>query len=378
MDKEINNNGYDYVDLDLPSGTLWATKNVGASSPYDYGLYFQWGDIKGYSKYEFGNGKWQKIFARDFSDYKFSIKGNDANFSKYTTKGDVLKMEDDAANFHMGGDWYIPTPAQIWELIDNTTTTWTMLDGIRGIRFTSKRNMSKSIFIPAAGFVSNGSLNYSGTEGYIWSSMLSKNNVTDGQYLGFYSEGIHLYGNYRNLGFPIRGVIDKKRDKHKEKKSNMNENLDLVKILKDAPKGTKLWSPIYGKCTFLGIDEDGGNNEHSDYPIDCEADGVRYSFTKEGKLFEEYSDTECVLFPSKENRDWSTFKVQKPHKHFEPFQKVLVGLIGSNNKQLWTRDVYMYYRKDVEEHCTAFESMVPDELIIPYDAKKDGKPVSIK
>lgn len=378
MDKEINNNGYDYVDLELPSGTLWATQNVGAINPSDYGLYFQWGDINGYSKCEFGNGEWQKMFARDFSDYKFSIKGSDANFSKYTTKCDVLKLEDDAANFHMGGDWYIPTPAQIWELIDNTTTTWTMLDGVRGIRFTSKRDMSKSIFIPAAGFVSNGSLNYSGSEGYIWSSMLSKNNVTDGQYLNFYSEGTYLYGNYRNLGFPVRGVIDKKCDKHIEKKSNMNENLDLTKILKDAPTGTKLWSPICGECELLKI----VNDEDVSHPIICRTnlnggDFGRESFSADGKFSTLYKNAECVLFPSKENRNWSTFQVANQHKHFEPFQKVLVGLI-MNGKQNWTRDVYMYYRKDIKGHCTVFESMVPDDLIIPYDANKDGKPVKLK
>lgn len=160
----------------------------------------------------------------------------------------------------------------------------------------------------------------------------------------------------------------------------MNENLDLTKILKDAPEGTKLWTPIYGECTFLGIDEDGGDDKFSKYPIVCEDNkGIEYSFTKEGKLFviEDYNDTECILFPSKENRDWSTFKVQKKHKHFEPFQKVLVGLI-MNGKQNWTRDVYMYYRKDIKGHCTVFESMVPDDLIIPYDADKDGKPVKCK
>ena len=91
----------------------------------------------------------------------------------------------------------------------------------------------------------------------------------------------------------------------------------------------------------------------------------------------DYDDSECVLFPSKENHDWSTFKVSKEHKHFEAFEKVLVGLI-MNGKQTWTRDVYMCYRKDVEEHRTVFESMVPDELIIPYDADKDGKPVKEK
>ena len=154
----------------------------------------------------------------------------------------------------------------------------------------------------------------------------------------------------------------------------MNENLDLIKILKDAPHGTKLWSPICGECELVEIDEN--------YPkmIICNkpGDNCFWKFKSNGHYANaDYDDSECVLFPSKENHDWSTFKVSKEHKHFEAFEKVLVGLI-MNGKQTWTRDVYMCYRKDVEEHRTVFESMVPDELIIPYDADKDGKPVKEK
>ena len=372
MDKEINNNGYEYVDLGLPSGTLWATCNVGAKKPTDYGFYFQWGDIVGYTKDQVGIRREQKMFSTNCCDYKWGVI---PNFTKYIAPNDKLELEDDAAHVNMGGDWHMPSSMQLIELYRNTIREWTTLDGVNGMTFTSKKDESKFIFIPAAGYAWGCSVDYSEDCGYVWSSMISTDCANYGHNISFNPEGYCLDdGSRRDCGFSVRGVIDKKVDKHKEKKSNMNENLDLTKILKYAPKGTELWSPIYGKCTFLEIDENGYDKEHSEYPIACEADGVRYDFTKEGKLFEDYNDTECVLFPSKENRDWSTFKVQKPHKHFEPFQKVLVGLI-MDGKQIWTRDVYMYYRKDIHEHCTVFESMVSDDLIIPYDFKKDGKPV---
>ena len=196
MDRKINANGYDYVDLDLPSGTLWATCNIGAKKPSESGLYFQWGDTKGYTKDQIGVGDEQN----DFSDYKFN---------KYTNLGEILKPEDDTAHVIMGGDWHIPTSEQLWELIENTTTTWTRYNGVIGLSFMSKRDILKDIFFPIAGCVKNGSLRYFGSEGYIWSSELSKNNIDDGQNLNITSEGINVYENHRSLGFPVRGVIDK-------------------------------------------------------------------------------------------------------------------------------------------------------------------------
>ena len=174
MDKTINSNGFDYVDLGLPSGTKWAAMNVGASKPSDFGLYFQW--------------------------------GSNSNFSKYNTAGDTLDLEDDAANIHMGGDWHMPNPEQIQELIENTTSTWTTQDGVNGRLFTSKNN-GKSIFIPAAGYAWDGSLYYSGDNGFVWSSVLSTGDVYDGQSLVFGS-GFAFLDNYsRDYGFSVRGVL---------------------------------------------------------------------------------------------------------------------------------------------------------------------------
>ena len=200
--KKIDANGYDYVDLGLPSGTLWATCNVGASKPSDVGLYFQWGDTVGYTANQIGKDK-----NFNWSDYKFSINGSSSNFSKYTTSGATLKLEDDAAHVHMGGDWHMPTEKQANELYDHTTSKSTTLDGVSGMTFTSTTN-GKSIFIPAAGDVSDGSLDDIGDYGYVWLSMLSPSNVRDGQFLSFDSEDdFRVYYGYRSSGFSIRGVI---------------------------------------------------------------------------------------------------------------------------------------------------------------------------
>ena len=198
-------NGHDYVDLGLPSGTLWATMNVGAYKPSEAGLYFQWGDTQGYTKDQIGISEGKKAF--NWDDYKFSIDGSDSNFSKYTTKGATLELADDAANANMGGSWHMPTPDQIKELINETTNTWTTQDDVYGRLFKSKKDDSKSIFIPAVGYASNGSLFDSGSVGYVWSSMLNTSYVGNGQYLNFDSSNVSLDGNYRYYGFSVRGVL---------------------------------------------------------------------------------------------------------------------------------------------------------------------------
>ena len=200
-----DSNGYEYVDLGLPSKTLWATMNVGASKASDAGLYFQWGDTQGYTKEEIEAGK--KKFASDWSDYKWKAR---KGFSKYNTAGDALELEDDAAHANMGGSWHMPTPTQISELLNTayTTNTWTTQDGVNGRLFTSKSDPSKSIFIPAAGVAWEGSLGGRGGYGNLWSSLLNTGDVYGGQSLYFGSGGAYLYGNnFRCGGCSVRGVL---------------------------------------------------------------------------------------------------------------------------------------------------------------------------
>ena len=209
--KKIDTNGFGFVDLDLPSGTLWATQNVGASKPYDFGLYFQWGDAKGYTKDQIGTGSGQKKFEYDYSDYKWYLSGSteDDNiaFKKYKTTGATLDLEDDAARNHMGGDWHMPSPAQIQELLVNTTNTWIAQDAVNGRLFTSKKDSSKSIFIPAVNEAWDGFVRGSGYYGGVLSSMLSKEYVDGVQVLDFGSGGVGLIHDERYRGYSVRGVI---------------------------------------------------------------------------------------------------------------------------------------------------------------------------
>ena len=203
-------NGHDYVDLGLPSGTLWATMNVGATSPSDYGKYFQWGDTSGYTASQVGKGtSGMKWFS--WTDYKWRLSGDsDSNvaFKKYTTTDATLELEDDAANVKMGGDWHIPTREQLLELTStvNTTTAWTTSNGVSGMRFTSKKDKTKSIFIPAAGYAQKGSKKDIGSSGYVWSSMLSGSDK-NATCFNFVSGGSISKDNFRYLGYSVRGVL---------------------------------------------------------------------------------------------------------------------------------------------------------------------------
>ena len=200
-------NGHDYVDLGLPSGTLWATCNVGASKPSDAGLYFQWGDTVGYTAEQVGNGDGKKKFAEDYSDYKW---GTYQNFTKYIVSGATLELEDDAAHINMGGDWHMPTPEQIQELLSGTTKGWTTQNNVKGRLFTSKKDNSKSIFIPAAGSAWNGSVVDSSGRGCVWSSMTVVKNSRYVQVLDFNSGNAYLNTTYyhnRCSGLSVRGVI---------------------------------------------------------------------------------------------------------------------------------------------------------------------------
>ena len=195
-------NGHDYVDLGLPNGTLWATCNVGASKPSDVGLYFQWGDTSGYTADQIGKDK-----QFNWNNYKFSIDGSSSNFSKYnkTDNKNVLDLEDDAAHVNMGGDWHMPTPDQIRELINNTTSKWVTQDGVNGRLFISKNG--KSIFIPAAGSAWGGSLDGSGSGGGVWSAALYTYDVHGGQGLGVDPSNANLSSYGRYGGFSVRGVL---------------------------------------------------------------------------------------------------------------------------------------------------------------------------
>ena len=194
-----------YVDLGLPSGTLWATCNIGASSPEEYGDYFAWGETDG-----FNSGKTNF----SWSTYKW-CNGSSSSLTKYNTSSSYgtvdnkteLELEDDAAYVNWGPDWCMPSIVQFQELINSsyTTTEWTMLNGAKGRKITSKKN-GNSIFLPAAGYRSISSLHGRGSGGSYWSRTLYSGGPGYARGLDFVSGDIYTYDGGRCCGQSVRPV----------------------------------------------------------------------------------------------------------------------------------------------------------------------------
>ena len=188
---------YEWIDLGLSSGTLWATCNVGATSPEDVGLYFAWGETQGYEGLTI-----DKQF--NWDDYKF---GTANALTKYNNVDGLtmLELEDDAA-YQSDNTCRMPTKADFEELIDNTTSVWETLNGVNGRRFTSKTN-GNSIFIPAAGSCSNGSVDAVGSGGYYQSSSYNESDPRKGYIQGFNADNVNVNGDFsRYYGLSVRPV----------------------------------------------------------------------------------------------------------------------------------------------------------------------------
>ena len=198
MKQKIDCNWHRYVDLDLPSGLLWATCNVGANEPWENGLYFSWGNVDGHAKesgYDFGTS-------------------NDGPYA--TTPGASLidnipvNAKYDAARANLGGSWRMPTAAEFEELEDNCTSEWTTQNGVNGRRFTSRVN-GNSVFLPAAYGYASTSLEYEGVYGYYWSSSFFSQGAA--RILAFDGSNVCPPTNiYRFYGFPVRAVLDHPKD----------------------------------------------------------------------------------------------------------------------------------------------------------------------
>ena len=203
--KDKGNNGHAYVDLGLPSGTLWATMNIGANSESDFGDYFAWGEVVGYSSSQVGV---DKNFTQ--SDYRFPFDQYDVPSKyNYTDNLTTLELEDDAARVYFGGLWHIPSETQFGELVSNTTSQWVsdyQGSGKAGRLYTASNG--KSVFLPAAGNASNGVVNMTNSAGYYWSNSIGMYGVD-----GAYSHGFSSYSGddggsiSRYLGFSVRPVI---------------------------------------------------------------------------------------------------------------------------------------------------------------------------
>jgi hypothetical protein len=167
---------HEYVDLGLPSGTLWATTNIQDANGNE--LYFAWGETQGYTSGQVGTDKYF-AWAGDNADYKYGTYDEmlvNLGMAKYNImdRKTELESEDDAATANWGSDWRMPTQEQFDELAENTAMAWTQVDGVSGVLFTSRDNTNK-LFFPAFGYAANGEIKDVGEYGGWWSVSLSNN-----------------------------------------------------------------------------------------------------------------------------------------------------------------------------------------------------------
>jgi len=199
---------HEYVDLGLPSGVLWATMNVGAQKPEDYGNYYAWGEVETKDTYTWENYKW----------------GTEKNLKKYNSSSSLgtvdnikeLLPEDDAATYNWGDDWITPSKDQYDELFNGSTVTWTFVqqNGVWGYSGVSKVNNNK-IFFPAAGSMTNELLwteKQQGEQAYGRYHTRNVYTVNSVYYDNFYywfnkKPQAVLSGGYRSNGKSIRPVM---------------------------------------------------------------------------------------------------------------------------------------------------------------------------
>ncbi len=189
----------EWVDLGLPSGTLWAKCNVGASAPEDYGDYFAWGETEPKDYYDWSTYKWCNGSETTMTKYcDKSYYGNDGFVDNKTE----LDPEDDAAYVNWGPSWRIPTVEQQQELYNNCTSVWTQLNGVNGRLFTGPNG--NTMFLPAAEGRFDESLYPD--DGFYWSSTLSSTHPYCAYFRGFHSGKVWDGGSYRFHGFTVRAV----------------------------------------------------------------------------------------------------------------------------------------------------------------------------
>ncbi|MBR7042895.1 MAG: hypothetical protein IKI18_01725 [Prevotella sp.] len=200
-------NGHEYVDLGLPSGLLWATCNVGATKPEDYGDYFAWGETTPKETYSWDNYKWCKGTLKTLIKY---CGNSDYGNEGFTDGKTVLDPDDDAAAVNWKGGWRMPTNEDFQELLANTTNVWTTVNNVNGRKFTAKNGSGKSIFLPAAGYFDNGTLKKPSEGCLYWSSSGLSSDSYDAFYRNLTKSIVNGSQTYRCFGFSVRPVNENK------------------------------------------------------------------------------------------------------------------------------------------------------------------------
>ena len=195
-------NGHDYIDLGLPSGTLWATCNVGADTPEGYGDHFAWGETQPKSYYEWTTYKYANGNHNTLTKY---CNNSGYGYNGFTDNLTMLLAEDDAATTNWGNGWRMPTQEEWLELCQNTTNTWTTRNGVYGRLFTASNG--NSLFLPAAGYRWDGYLYGAGSYGHYWSGSLNTSYPCYA-WIFYFGSGFYSMGNgaSRYYGRSVRAV----------------------------------------------------------------------------------------------------------------------------------------------------------------------------
>ena len=199
---DTKNDTKEAVDLGL--SVKWATCNVGATKPEDYGNYYAWGEIATNDSYT-----WENYTLANGSYTTLTKYCSDASYGKdgFTDGLTTLTAADDAATQNWGSNWRMPTIDEWQELIDNCTWTWTTKNSVNGYKV--KATNGSSIFLPAAGYCSNVELYLAGSYGSYWSRSLGTYDPLYAQHVYFYSDRHDTSYYDRCLGQSVRPVLKK-------------------------------------------------------------------------------------------------------------------------------------------------------------------------
>lgn len=192
---------YEWVDLGV--SVMWATCNVGAEKPEDYGDYFSWAETVPKAQYSWETYKYGTAYDKLLKYCK------NYGLDDFTDNKVRLELADDAANINWGEDWHIPTNYQMEELILSCNWEWTSINGVYGYKVSSKRN-DNSIFLPASGYYHEGSVWGKGAIGSYWTNDLNPGSSHMALYLKFNaneSTGSEL--KHRYYGYTVRPVMNK-------------------------------------------------------------------------------------------------------------------------------------------------------------------------
>ena len=192
-----------WVDLGLPSGLLWATCNLGADTPEEYGDYYAWGDTSTQDTYSWST---YKYCMGDYDQLTKYCNNASYGYNGFTDELTTLQAIDDAAAAKLGNGARMPTRADWQELLENTTPEWTNENGVFGRKFSASNG--KSIFLPAAGSRDGSDLYDDALYGYYWASSLYTSDPYYAWSLGFWTDGQLMNYGRRNNGFSVRAVRD--------------------------------------------------------------------------------------------------------------------------------------------------------------------------